>query len=138
LTLYRFGCHDSGGRIRQRSAAGSRPGEWSAIGALLLIPPFTPVGIVLLFGGLYGIGTHTANVNQDVEQDFFAKAFRPSVIPAGGTAAGIVFYSASGYQQKQVTKAVLPIVDLRTGRVTNLSLLLPAREEAAAPGAPAP
>jgi hypothetical protein len=114
----------------------ARPAEWGHVvlphAVVKLAPALAGVGIA------YGAGANAGNVNQEIEQDFLAKAFRPSVIPPGGTAAGLVFFSALGYQQKLLTEAVVPIEDLSSGQVTKLRLRLPARDEGAAPGSGRP
>jgi hypothetical protein len=70
----------------------------------------------------YAAASNSANVNRTLEEDYYAKHFKPTLINAGGVGQGIVFFDVREQDECHVSAAVIRIHKLAGDTRTDIRL----------------
>ena len=86
---------------------------------------------VVLWDILFGaVGTvtamdHVTGVNRTLEEDYHAKYFRPTLINAGQSGKGVIFFDRATVEKERVRSAVLVLGTVGSGETMEVTIPLP-------------
>lgn len=85
------------------------------------------LGATVLFGalGATASGAQVASTNRSLEEDYFQKYFRPTLIGAGSSGRGVLFFDVPADRRQRMLSLVVTLVDLGMGKTTQVRLDLP-------------
>jgi hypothetical protein len=70
-------------------------------------------------------GTHVAEVNRTLEQDYYDKSFKPTLLNSGAEGQGVIFFDALGEKQALLRSLVVTTIDVDTMEPRETQLDLP-------------
>lgn len=82
------------------------------------------IGWSLAFGvtGALASGANTAEVNRTLERDYYEKQFKPTLINAGGTGEGFLFFDVPKEKQATVRTAAISYLDLAASETREIKI----------------
>ncbi len=87
------------------------------------------VGWMFAFGlpAWYAAAGNAANVNRTLEQDYHTKYFKPTLINAGASGQGVVFFDAPQQDEHHISAAVIRVRKVNTD--TGMDIRLPVGQD---------
>ncbi len=85
------------------------------------------VGATLAFGMIGGLisGSQTAQANRTLEQDYYDKYFKPTLINTGSEGQGVIFFDTPEEKQSLIRYLVITTIDIKTMDQNETRIQLP-------------
>jgi hypothetical protein len=85
------------------------------------------LGAAIMFGliGAAAGGAQAASANRSLEEDYFQKYFRPTLINSEASGRGVVFFDVPADKQSAITLLTVTLVDVSTGAPTPVTMDFP-------------
>ncbi len=85
------------------------------------------IGAAIAFGAIGAVisGTQTAQANRTLDQDYYDKCFKPTMINAGAKGEGVIFFDAPKEKQDLLRSLIMTTIDVNTMERKETQIELP-------------